>query len=310
MNSFPDSRFFTWDFWYYFDSKTKIFHILFLNAPIETLANNQHHFNSQIGYAQTLDFENFTDVNYCVFTANPNGWDNTSIWSGDVIAYHDKFLFFYTSRDKNIDDGMTQNIGLAISSDFINWQRLDLKITPDEDLFLTKALKTEDTTHAWRDPFLFNAGGRLMMLLSAKSNSGDDNKRGAVALLAAENNRFDSFVTIASLLEPNCFGEMEVPQMFIDENGLAVIGFSCLSKQDTFSGTGGFYAIKLPNKPSSAQLEPELILPQTTGIYAARVIPELGGEIIGFDLEKGGIKKSGKSVLWQHPNRNFDEFIL
>ncbi|MGD9639336.1 MAG: beta-fructosidase [Alphaproteobacteria bacterium] len=301
--------FFTWDFWYHFDSNAKKFKVFFLNAPISLKQNEQHHFSSKIGYAETADFENFGNINYNVFEAEPSSWDNSSIWSGDVIASNDKLLFFYTSRDKNLDDGMTQNIGLAVSDNGgLSWERRGLKLEPCEDYFLTKALPTEKTTHSWRDPFLFNSDGKAMMLVSAKSKEGVDNYRGAIALLMASKGRLDNFETAVPFLDPGLFGEMEVPQIFVDENGAGLVAFSCLKEHDHFLEKGGFYAIRLPRNNFSKPSKPELILSQDSGIYAARVIPELGGEIIGFDFKNGGIKKSGQKVLWQHPKRNFDGF--
>jgi hypothetical protein len=41
------------------------------------------------------------------------------------------------------------------------------------------------------------------------------------------------------------------------------------------------------------------------GLYACRIIPELGGEIIGFDHRHGGIRRSGVKTGFQYVNRNF-----
>lgn len=47
------------------------------------------------------------------------------------------------------------------------------------------------------------------------------------------------------------------------------------------------------------------LLPASTGINAARVVPELDGEIIGHDLAHGGIVKSGVRTGFSGPDRDF-----
>ncbi|MHA1480219.1 MAG: beta-fructosidase, partial [Candidatus Thorarchaeota archaeon] len=131
----------------------KLFHILYLNADSSLVQSNQHHFSARIGYATTKEFKSIDWINDDVFHATKDGWDNTSIWSGDVIRISDRFLFYYTSRDNAVDDGFTQNIGLAYSKDFIHWNRVeDFQIQPDEKYYEPRSLEGDSTIHAWRDP--------------------------------------------------------------------------------------------------------------------------------------------------------------
>ncbi len=44
------------DFWYDFEPDTQIFHLFYLNADRSLVANEQHHFSAQVGYATTKDF--------------------------------------------------------------------------------------------------------------------------------------------------------------------------------------------------------------------------------------------------------------
>jgi beta-fructofuranosidase len=45
--------------------------------------------------------------------------------------------------------------------------------------------------------------------------------------------------------------------------------------------------------------EPQVLVPPEKGLYACRLIPELGGEIVGFDTEYGGLRRSGLRRPWQ-----------
>lgn len=118
LKEFQDKPQFFWDFWQIYNHEKQDFDVLVLHARADLVADEKHHFSSAIAHCKTQDFKVMYDVSLNVFQAS-TGWDNTSIWSGDVIWYKDRFLFFYTSR--NLSDFYTQHIGLAVSQDMLDW---------------------------------------------------------------------------------------------------------------------------------------------------------------------------------------------
>ena len=47
---------YVWDFWYYFDPVTELFHVFYLNADEFLVPSEKHHLASRVGYATTYDF--------------------------------------------------------------------------------------------------------------------------------------------------------------------------------------------------------------------------------------------------------------
>jgi sucrose-6-phosphate hydrolase SacC (GH32 family) len=311
----PDRH--VWDFWYYFDPTTEIFHLFYLNADRDLVPEDKHHFSSQVGYGTTRDFVSIEWHNDRVLAADPNGWDNTSIWSGDIISIDNGFLMFYTSRDRRVDDGMTQNIGVAYSPNiysFDRWFRLpDLQIQPQFP-YETKRDLADLTVPAWRDPFLFRDGGQTYMLLSAKSPDRANGKKGTVALLRAKDLYFEQWEYLPPICDPGFYAEMEVPQLYRSPFGGYELVYSAWAKYDfapTTDRQGGLQGISSPTPFNFSNPKPSIWLPESSGLYACRVIPELNnGEIVGFDTRTGGIRRSGVSTGLKPVDRQFKDYTI
>ncbi len=307
------SDLFVWDFWYHYDSESKLFHVIYLNADASLVPTNEHHFHARLGYAVTQDFDGIDWIDHDVFHADSHGWDNTSIWSGDVIKTADGFLLFYTSRNRSIDDGMTQNVGMARSTDFIHWDRIDgIRIEPDPRWYEPRNLEPDgdDTTHAWRDPFLFIHDGIAHMVLAAKSRESPICRKGAIAVLRAREDDLTDWEVLPPLCSPGWYSEMEVPQIYERPEGGLVLVFSTWARGDhapTTNGQGGLHAINIDKiEPHDlGDIVPKVLLPASDGLYACRIIPELDGEIVGFDTERGGWRRSGRKTYLKSINREF-----
>lgn len=108
--------------------------------------------------------------------------------------------------------------------------------------------------------------------------------------------------------DPGWYAEMEVPHLLADEQGQRWIAFSGWAKHDAapFSGqVGGLQAVKFGAAGEAGSEDLQVLLPESSGLYACRVIPELGGEIVGFDIEQGGIRRSGVQVPFEVAKRSF-----
>ncbi len=305
-----------WDFWYYFDSQTSLYHIFYLNADKSSVYNSQYHFTSCVGHATTKDFLsiNWREHNSFDILRPPiNHWANTSIWSGDIIKINNGFLLFYTSRNRSQDDGMTQNIGVAYNTDLNrdNWHISPLRIQPGHSYQL-KHLSGDISTHAWRDPFLFQENSQVYMLVSAKLNDAEIGRNGVVGLLKLKNNDFSQgeWEYLDPLLVPYAYSEMEVPQLYKNPLGEYELVFSSWAKNDfspITNQTGGLQGFR-GSSLQKLHNNPYVLMPEKAGLYACRIIPELDGEIIGFDIRRGGIRRSGIKTHFNHINRDFTAF--
>lgn len=316
---------FTWDFWYYYDPDSKLFHVLYLNADPALVPDGRHHFASKVGYGVTSDFYSIEWISDNIFCANWNEWDNTSIWSGDIVRTKDNFLLFYTARDGREGDGLTQNIGLAQGAELRQLKRVPgFRLEPEAKYYETCTLpgdtfihSSDPSIHAWRDPFLFKYGTRPYILLSTKSNNQDLSRKGAIGLLRSKDGGLKSWEALAPIYAPGWYTEMEVPQLYSDPSGNYVLVYSSWAKGDGAPNTnraGGLHGVDMffSNKIKSARFpdKPRVMISEKSGLYACRIIPELGGEIIGFDTRSGGIRRSGIKTGLKHVDRDFSSCDL
>lgn len=306
-----------WDFWYYFDSESNLFHVFYLNADEILVSADKHHFAACVGHATTSDFMRMdwgNDEDFHVLTASPNHWANTSIWSGDIIKVSNGFLLFYTSRNREQDDGMTQNIGIAYSESLSKscWQLSSTRIEPGYS-YLPRNLLGDLSTHAWRDPFIFRENNQIYMLVSAKSIDDPIGRNGVIGCLRLKENNFREWEYLEPIAKPSCYSEMEVPQLYKDPQGNYELVFSSWAKND-FSATtrkaGGFQGLTASNLKDFSNKKPHVLMAEKSGLYACRIIPEMDGEIVGFDIQDGGIRRSGVKTNFQHVDRNFTEFTF
>lgn len=307
---------FVWDFWYHYDIEESMFHLLYLNADPSLVPKNQHHFSARIGYATTRDFTSIEWVNDDVFHASKDGWDNTAIWTGDVIRIKDGFLLFYTSRDRNIDDGLTQNIGAAFSTDFLHWERVkNFRLQPDSRYYEPRTVDGDNSIHSWRDPFVFRYDESVYMLLCAKSPEQKVERKGTVGLLRGVDNSLTKWEVLPPIFSPGWFSECEIPQIYRDGARL-VLTYSSWAKFDNAPNTDGEGGLQSVTGSSQSLLDadfkdlPRVLLPESSGLYACRVIPELGGDIVGFNIKKGGLQRVNVKTGLKAVNRNFTEFPL
>lgn len=307
------SEYYVWDFWYYYEQKSQIYHLFYLNADRHLVASDRHHFFARVGYGTTEDFRAIKWIDYNVLSSSSQRWDNTSIWTGDVIKIKQGFLMFYTSRNQQEDDGMTQNIGIAYAEtiDAKQWQPLpDIRIAADRQFYEPKNVVGDSSTHAWRDPFLFRDRGQIFMLLSAKSIHLPLGKKGAIALLRSRDGSLFNWESLPPISRSGWYSEMEVPQLYQDSQGEYKLIYSTWGKGDfapTTHQAGGLQGLTASHWQNFNSQSPDLILPGRSGLYACRIIPELEGEIVGFNVKNGGIQRSGIKTNYRGVNRDFKD---
>jgi len=302
---------FTWDFWYFYDSDEQVFHLLYLNADSALVPDDRHHDAARVGYGVTNDFTSIYWINDNVFCARKDGWDNTSIWSGDVVKTADGFAMFYTSRNGDQDDGMTQQVGVALSHDFRTWERVEgFRLEADPAHYETRSVEGDSMAHAWRDPFLFRDGGDIYMVVVANSRAQPLSRKGSVGLLKSVDGSLTRWEALPPAFSPGTFSQCEVPQVYRKDGRLVVV-FSCLGQfcfDETTGGQGGLHAAAGPpvgEIEAGFDAPARVLLPESERLYAARVIPELGGDIVGFDLRLGGLRRVAARTGYRHVDRDF-----
>lgn len=301
-----------WDFWYYFDPAERLFHIFYLNADPALVPLGRHPDSACIGHATTPDFTCMawgSGEAHQVLTAIEHHWANTSLWTGDIVKIDSGFLLFFTSRDQSQDDGMTQHIGAAYAPSLHGpWQFTPLRIRPGNG-YQRQSAPGDLTIHAWRDPFLFRDRGQTYMLVSAKVTADALGKNGAIALLRLQGHDLlnDPWEYLEPLARPACYAEMEVPQIYRNGQGHYELVFSTWAKYDFASSTQGAGGLQgfIHGTLGDVGDRPHVLLPETAGLYACRIIPELDGEIVGFDSATGGLRRSGVKTGFKHCDRDF-----
>jgi hypothetical protein len=287
--------------------------VFYLNADESLVSAENHHQAACVGYATTPDFIQMDwghDRQFNVLNASASHWANTAIWSGDVIRIGNGFLMFYTSRDRDHDNGLIQNIGVAYAPTLgpDAWRITPIRIQPGDCYQLNNTLG-KLSSHAWRDPFLFRHDGQVYMLLSAMSTDEPAGRNGVVGLLRLNHNDLAKadWIYLNPPAKPGIYAEMEVPQLYQTAQGHYELVFSSWAKNNLSPETKDFCGFQGFTSPIWPQFHgyPHVLLPETEGLYACRVIPELGGEIIGFDIQTGGIRRSGVQTGLQAVNRSF-----
>jgi beta-fructofuranosidase len=221
----------------------------------------------------------------------------------------------------------TQHISFATSPDGLHWQRLkDVHLDPDPRYYSTRSIVGDVVIHAWRDPVIFRApeSDYAYMLVCAHGKDlphgvkGEKNgAHGVVALLKSTRPKDLSAWEATGISFAVDVPEAEVPRMYIDRTtGKHMIAYSCKNAEayvphtpDKSKVEYGFYGFYVDLKALAQEIEsgavtsPRLIhveererIPLLAygedALYACQVVPELGGQIIGFDTNQGIIRAS------------------
>ena len=95
-----------------------------------------------------------------------------------------------------------------------------------------------------------------------------------MALLRAEDNTLRKWAVHEPLFAPRWYSECEVPQIYLNNKGKKVLVYSTWARHDhapTTESRGGLQAV-IPGDN-----KPWVLVPESEGLYACRVIPELNG---------------------------------
>jgi hypothetical protein len=136
------------------------------SAPAESTEND-------LGHAVSADLFGWTHL-APKLPVRPGKWDNRHIWAPHVIESGGVFYMFYTGVT-HVPGSFTehQRIGVATSTDLLNWNRLDAPVLSCDDVPWAYCDPLSPVT-AFRDPFVLadpSAPGEYWMFYSTSLDS-------------------------------------------------------------------------------------------------------------------------------------------
>lgn len=203
----PEGRF-LWDSW--FMPEKGGYRLYHLDAPGDPDPETRHE-RAQIRTAFSTDLKNWTDQGFALKSAEPGAWDDGPIWTGSTYQENGQYYKFYTGRNQR--DGQTQRIGLAKSSDGINWERGEKPLL-EADSRWYETDEPSPVYRAFRDPFIVKnpKDGKYLMYFTAKTKDGDPTYRGCIGVATADKME-GPWEQQGPVLAPGTIAEMECPQV-------------------------------------------------------------------------------------------------
>jgi beta-fructofuranosidase len=149
-----------------------------------------------------------------------------ALWTGFTLHYGGQYYLFYTGR--HTGEFWKQNIGLAISTDLMNFERVsEQPILPhDPELYDTTGEEQNEVGNppTWRDPYIFKdpQSEDWIMIFSARSNP-PGLYNGCIGLARSQN--LIDWEIQPPLFAPGHYDELETPQI-LHYKGLYYLFFS------------------------------------------------------------------------------------
>lgn len=297
-----------WDFWFADDGSS--YHLYYLHAPKSLGDQNLRHRNARIGHAVSADLTNWTDLGPVLGPGDAGAYDETATWTGCVVRGADGLwrMFYTGSRFLSADSSANiETVGVATSSDLHTWtKRADAVVAADPAWYETLGTSSWPE-QAWRDPWVFAdpAGDGWHMLVTARSNSGDEMDRGVIG--HATSSDLDSWVVQPPLSAPGAgFRHLEVPQV-VTVDGRSVLLFSCdAAALAGDRATGGIWAAPLDAATGPYPIEKATLLVDER-LYAGRAVQNRAGQwmLLAFEnrTDDGGFAGSLSDPIgleWAH----------
>jgi beta-fructofuranosidase len=165
-----------------------------------------------IAHAVSRDGMSWKRVNNALFVGHPGEWDDDMLWTMHVSGVGDKFEMYYTGLQRK-DRGVISRIGLAESTNLIDWKKNRKKIFPigPEGFFYETSNTNPRTWLSFRDPFRFEYKGEVYLLLGARAIAGPVSRRGCVGVVKITD---DVVELMPALLYPLVYDDIECPCVF------------------------------------------------------------------------------------------------
>lgn len=284
-----------WDFWLADDGHQ--FHLYYLHAPRSLGEQTLRHRNAVVGHATSTDLSSWADRGPVLEPGAAGAFDETATWTGSVVQGPDaRWHMFYTgSRFLSPDSTANiETVGIAVSDDLHSWTKTAGAAVAADPRWYETLGTSSWREEAWRDPWVFAdpAGDGWHMLITARSNAGDEVDRGVIG--HATSRDLQHWTAEKPLSSPGAgFAHAEVPQVVtIDERN--VLLFSCDSPAlagDRAGSVGGIWWVEIDAMTGPFDLSGAALL-SAENLYSGRAIHNRNGEwmLLAFEnaTDNGG----------------------
>jgi beta-fructofuranosidase len=269
----------TWDFWIA-DTGTE-YHLFFLYASRALHDPERRHRRASIGHAVSTDLRTWIRRADAVVRGEAPAMDDVATWTGSTVRGDDgRWYLFYTGCSDNPAPA-TQRIGVAISDDLENWDKVPGPVLEADSRWYEKAGDPAWFDEAWRDPWVFydKQAGNWRMLVTARANVGDSHERGVIG--TATSSDLVHWTAAPPLSEPGAgFGQLEVPQVECVD-GQWLLLFSCLrnevaERRRADAGSGGVWVAFGESQRGPFDIAHAMLLTDESR-YAGRIIQDRDG---------------------------------
>jgi len=288
---FIPEQHYLWDFWLVSphewggDSRAS-YHLYYLQAPRLLSDPNLRHGVATVGHAVSHDLRQWVNCGTVLEAGLPGSWDDRAIWTGSVTVRDGLAYMFYTGLCQ-AEKGLTQRIGLAVSTDLEHWERHPGNPLLEVDTRWYEPQSAEQwETRAWRDPYVVYSSEEeaYYMFLTARVNTGPRDGRGVIGLARSTN--LLSWEVLPPVSMPGDFTELEVPQV-VPMNGRYYLLFCAarhaaarLSRIGTTSWSGTHYLVASKLTGPYRPLTDEPLVADATGTYyAGKLVRDSEGEL-------------------------------
>lgn len=175
-----------------------------------------------IAHAVSADGISWERVNNALFVGHPGEWDDDMLWTMHVVEVNGVFEMYYTGLHRK-DRGVVSRIGLAESTDLINWTKNNRTIFPIEPkgIFYETHKTNPRTWLSFRDPYRFEHNGEVYLLVATRTIGGPVSRRGCVGIVKITNNIFE---LMPPLLYPMVYDDIECPCVFELKGNFYLLG--------------------------------------------------------------------------------------
>ncbi|MBU0907533.1 MAG: glycoside hydrolase family 68 protein [Nanoarchaeota archaeon] len=212
----PKGRY-LWDPWLV--KHKNYYHAFYLQSPRNCPYKKRHDNKVSIGHAVSSDLINWKTLPTALTPGKKGEWDDFTLWTGAILKKDKKVYMFYTGR--NSKSKHIQKIGLATSTDLINWKKHPNNplIRADKRYYETSSYKNKlGKAGTWRDPSVIQDSKTKDYFMVLSARSGDKRKEYDGCIALAESTNLLNWKVMPPVLYPKVYDEMENPQIIHHKN--------------------------------------------------------------------------------------------
>lgn len=291
MINFAPRGKFLWDLWFIKDKGQH--HVFYLQAKRTKDSEKRHGAKVSIGHAVSKDLKRWKELPVALNPGRKGSWDDLALWTGSVIKNGPNYYMFYTGRKNKKNLKYIQKIGLATSSDLINWKKSGNNpiLEADKKYYEMRNDKNKiGKVGAWRDPYVFKdpKSKKYFMTITARKKGRKREYNGCIAL--AESKDLINWKILPPILSPARYDEMETSQVIYHKGfyylffGVGWVGLyepSWQRRVGIHTGLHCYYSrnLKGPYKPTNNN---GVVVEHAEKIYDIRLLKAKGDSYTGI----------------------------